>query len=377
MKVNNNPHARFFRRIAAGLPAVLFCTALGLAGTPSRIKDVAGFQGVRGNQLMGQGLVVGLDGSGDSRQTFFTTQMLANLLNREGIQVPGRSMQVSNVAAVTVTATLPAFSRKGEAIDVSVSSIGDADSLQGGMLLMTPLRAANGEIYAVAQGPVSIGGFAVRTSGSSVQKNQPTAGRIPGGAYVEREVGFSLQGVGHLDLVLHQDDFSTAKRVAEAVNARSGSTLAQPIDSRTVRIIVPDAYRADVVDFITTIENETIEVDRRAKVVINEKTGTIIFGSEVKIAPVTIVHGSLTVEVGTQFAISQPNPFSQGETTVVPNQTVEVTETRAQPVQIREGSTIAEVVQALNAVGASPRDILAIIQAIKANGGLQAELEII
>ncbi len=348
------------------------------AGTESRIKDVATFQGVRGNQLMGQGLVVGLAGSGDSRQTFFTTQMLANLLNREGIQVPARALQVSNVAAVTVTAELPAFARAGARIDVTVSSLGDADSLQGGVLLMTPLRAANGQAYAVAQGPVSIGGFAVRAAGSSVQKNQPTVGRIPNGGYVESEVGFSLQGRNYLDLVLHQEDFSTARRVAESVNAQSSGGIAQPLDSRTVRIIVPDQYRANVVEFISLVETQSIELDRPARVVINEKTGTIIFGKEVTISPVTIVHGSLTVEVGTQFAISQPAPFSEtGETVVVPNQSLDVVEGTGRPVQIQEGATIAEIIQALNAVGASPRDILAIIQAIKANGGLQAALEII
>ncbi len=344
----------------------------------SRIKDVAEFQGVRGNLLMGQGLVIGLDGTGDSRQTVFTTQMLANILNREGIQVNPTRMQVSNVAAVTVTATLPAFARRGSRIDVTVSSLGDADSLQGGILLMTPLKAANGQVYAVGQGAVSIGGFEASTGTSSIQKNQPTVGRVPNGAIVEREVNFTLQGRNYLDLVLNQGDFSTARRVASAINEKTGNGLAQPVDGRTVRVIVPDSHRAKIVDFISMIENERIEVDRRAKVIMNEKTGTIIFGAEVRIANVTIVHGALTVEVGTQFAVSQPTPLSEGgQTVVVPNQTVEVTERRAEPVEIKEGATIAEIVQALNAVGASPRDILAIIQAIKANGALQADLEII
>ncbi|HSR67152.1 MAG TPA: flagellar basal body P-ring protein FlgI [Acidobacteriota bacterium] len=356
--------------IALGLPAWT-------QAADSRIKDVAAFQGVRGNQLMGQGLVVGLDGTGDSRQTFFTTQMLANMLDREGIQVDPRRLQISNAAAVTVTATLPPFARVGSTIDVTVSSLGDAESLQGGVLLSTTLKAANGQVYAVAQGPVSIGGFAVSTATTSIQKNQPTVGRVPNGAYVEREVGFSLQGRDYLDLVLFEDDFVTAKRVATAVDSMVGQNVAQPIDSRTVRVIVPQRYRPSVVDFISQVETQPVEVDVRAKVVINEKTGTVIFGKEVLISEVTIVHGSLTVEVGTQFAISQPGPLSEGETVVVPNQSVEVTEQRAQPVRIPEGATIAQVIQALNAVGASPRDILAIIQAIKANGGLQADLEII
>ncbi|GAB4111744.1 MAG: flagellar basal body P-ring protein FlgI [Acidobacteriota bacterium] len=346
-------------------------------GAPAKLKDVARIQGVRENQLMGYGLVVGLDGTGDSRQTYFTTQTLANLLNLEGIVVPPRSVQVSNTAAVMVTATLPPFARVGTKIDVTVASIGDAASLQGGILLMTPLKAANGEVYAVAQGPVSIGGFAVRTANSAVQKNQPTAGRVPEGALVEREVNFELQGRPLLRLVLHQDDFTTASRAATVINARLASGVARPLDSRTVEIAVPEQYRNQMVDFITMIENESLEVDRKTRVVLNEKTGTVVFGGDVRIAPVTIVHGSLTVQIGTQYAVSQPAPFGQGETVVVPQETVEVQEQQAQNVRIGEGSSIDEVVRALNSIGATPRDILAILQAIKAAGALQSELEII
>jgi flagellar P-ring protein precursor FlgI len=243
---------------------------------------------------------------------------------------------------------------------------------------MTPLKAANGQVYSVAQGPVSLGGFSVRTSTSAVQKNQPTAGRIPGGGIVEREVAFSFQGRETLRLVLHNGDFTTATRVASVINRKMDSTLAIALDNRTVEIQVPPPQRMDVVGFITQIENESLELDRVAKVVLNEKTGTIIFGKEVKIAPVTIVHGSLTVQVGTQFAISQPGPFSErGETVVVPNQTVEVGEQIADLVSVQEGATIEEIVRALNTIGATPRDVLAIIQAIKAAGALQSELEII
>lgn len=346
-------------------------------GAVSRVKDIATIQGVRENQLIGYGLVVGLDGTGDSRQTFFTTQTLANLLNREGIVIPARSIQVSNTAAVMVTATLPPFARAGSKIDVTVSSIGDAESLQGGVLLMTPLRAANGQVYAVAQGPVSIGGFAARTATASVQKNQPTVARIPEGALVEQEVNFTLQGQDYIRLLLRQEDFTTASRLALTINQKLQSELAHPLDSRTVQVAVPQGYRNNIVGFISQIENETLEVERRAKVVLNEKTGTIIFGKEVRIAAVSIVHGSLTVQIGTQFAISQPTPFSQGETVVVPNQTVEVGEQPAQSVVVEEGASVDEVIRALNSIGATPRDILAIIQAIKAAGALQAELEII
>ena len=346
-------------------------------GSVSRIKDVATFSGVRDNQLLGYGLVVGLDGTGDSRQTFFTTQTLTNLLRREGITIPPRSIQISNTAAVMVTATLPAFARLGSQIDVTVSSIGDAASLQGGVLLMTPLSAANNKEYVVAQGPVSIGGFAVRTSTASVQSSQPTVARIPGGGLIEREVDFTLQGKEFLDLVLREADFTTASRLALTINEKTGSGLAQPIDSRTVQITVPPQYRFNIVDFITSIENETLEIDRPAKIILNEKTGTIIFGNGVRIAPVTIVHGALSVVIGTQFIVSQPTGFSQGETVVIPNETVEVTEAPANQIAIKEGASIEEIVKSLTAVGATPRDILAIIQAIKAAGALQAEVEII
>jgi len=343
----------------------------------SRIKDIAAFEGVRDNQLIGYGLVVGLDGTGDSRQTRFTTQTLSNLLNAQGIVVSAQSIQVKNTAAAMVTANLPPFARRGARIDVTVSSIGDASSLQGGVLLMTPLEGPNKQVYALGQGPVSIGGFSVRNSTSGVQKNQPTAGRIPAGAIVEQEVQFTLQGKERLRLLLHEGDFTTASRLASLINSSMKSDLAVPLDNRAVEILVPNSYRRNIVDFITQIENEKLEIDRVAKVVLNEKTGTLIFGKEVRIAPVTIVHGSLTVQVGTEFAISQPGPFSGGETVVVPNQTVEVSEQLADSVTIPEGASIEEIVQGLNAIGATPRDVLAIIQAIKAAGALQSEVEII
>ncbi len=359
---------------------ILFGGALlisSLGGAPSRIKDVARFQGDRENQLIGYGLVVGLDGTGDSRQTFFTTQTLTNLLNRQGITIPSRSIQITNTAAVMVTAVLPAFARTGTRIDVTTSSIGDADSLQGGVLLMAELQAGNGQTYVVAQGPVSIGGFSVRTATSGVQKNQPTVGRVPGGGTVERQVEFSLQGKAVLNLVLNESDFTTASRLADVINQKILTDIARPLDSRVVEIKVPEVHRSDIVPFIAAIENQSLDVDRIAKIVLNERTGTIIFGNEVRIAAVAIVHGSLAVQIGTQFAISQPSPFSSGETVVVPNQTVEVHEEPAKQVVIEEGASIDEVVRALSAIGATPRDIFAIIQAIKAAGALQATLEII
>jgi flagellar P-ring protein FlgI len=381
MKVNRRMHMRQqvtfkLKRFAAGSICLLLGPAL-MASSVSRVKDIAAIQGVRENQLIGYGLVVGLDGTGDSRQTFFTTQTLANLLDREGISIPARSIQISNTAAVMVTATLPAFARTGSKIDVTVSSIGDADSLQGGVLLMTPLRAANGEVFAVAQGAVSIGGFAARTSTASVQKNHPTVGRVPEGALIEREVNFSLQARETLTLVLHQGDFTTASRVASAVNQVLGREVAHPLDNRTVQVVVPPDYRPRIVEFIAAIENQTLQVDRVARVILNERTGTVIFGKEVRIDSVTIVHGSLSVQIGTQFIVSQPQPFAEGQTVVVPTHTIEVGEAPANQVVVPEGASIDEVVRALNAVGATPRDVLAIIQAIKAAGALNAELEII
>jgi len=363
-------------RIALGV-GVFYFLAVSVWPASSRIKDIAAFEGVRDNHLIGYGLVVGLDGTGDSRQTRFTTQTLSNLLNTQGIVVSAQSMQVKNTAAAIVTASLPPFARVGSRIDVTVSSIGDGASLQGGILLFTPLEASNRQVYAVAQGAVSIGGFSVRTSTSGVQKNQPTVGRIPAGAIVEQEVQFSLQGRDRLRLLLHEGDFTTASRLASLINSCLKSDLAIPLDNRAVEILVPELYRRNIVDFITRIENEKLEIDRVAKVVLNEKTGTLIFGKEVKIAPVTIVHGSLTVQVGTEFAISQPGPFSAGRTEVVPNQTVEVSEQLAESVTIPEGASIEEIIQGLNAIGATPRDVLAIIQAIKAAGALQSEVEII
>ena len=363
-------------------PVCLFLLGMALLtarlwGEPSRIKDIARFQGVRENQLIGYGLVVGLDGTGDSRQTFFTTQTLTNLLNRQGITIPARSIQITNTAAVMVTAVLPAFARTGSRIDVTVSSIGDSDSLQGGVLLMAELQAGNGQTYAVAQGAVSIGGFSAKSATSGVQKNQPTVGRVPGGGTVERQVEFSLQGKSVLNLVLHESDFTTAKRLADVINQKMLAGIARPMDSRAVKIMVPEEHRSDIVPFIATIENQVLDVDRIAKIVLNEKTGTIIFGNKVRISAVAIVHGALAVQIGTQFAISQPSPFSSGETVVVPNETVEVQEEPAKQVVIEEGASIDDVVRALNAVGATPRDIFAIIQAIKAAGALQATLEII
>jgi len=343
----------------------------------SRIKDIAAFEGVRDNQLVGYGLVVGLNGTGDRNQTIFSTQTLANMLERNGITIDGDKVRVKNIAAVMVTATLPPFIRQGSRIDVTVSSIGDAQSLQGGVLIMTPLLGANNQIYVTAQGPVNLGGFSAGGSNNRVQTNHPTVGRIANGGLVEKDVLVDFNGRSRLNLVLNRSDFTTISRAVRAINESSGSNVASATDGRTILIQVPSDYSNRIIEFMAMVENARMEVDTAAKVVLNEKTGTIILGKDVKIAEVSIIHGSLSLQVGTTFQVSQPAPFGQGDTKVVPEQTVSVQEDKGRTVMLREGASVEEVVRALNTIGAGPRDVIAILQAIKAQGALQADLEII
>jgi len=362
---------------AWGLAVLLALAAVPEATAQSRIKDIAAFEGVRGNQLVGYGLVVGLNGTGDRRQTFFTTQTLANMLERSGLTVSPDQMRVKNVAAVMVTATLPPFVRAGSQIDITVSSIGDADNIQGGVLIMTPLEAPNGEVYAVAQGQIAMGGFSASAGANRVQTSHPTVGRIPNGGLVEKEVPVDLAGRTRLSLVLHDSDFTSASRAMRVINETVGSPVAAAVDGRTIAINIPEAYSNRVVDFIAMVENAKMEVDYPARVVFNERTGTIVLGKEVKIAPVSIIHGSLSLQVGTTLEVSQPLPLSRGETAVIPQTTLTAQEDRARAVTLREGASVEEVVRALNSIGATPRDIIAILQAIKASGALQAELEVL
>jgi flagellar P-ring protein precursor FlgI len=343
----------------------------------SRIKDVAAFEGVRDNQLAGYGLVVGLNGTGDRSQTFFSTQTLANMLERSGITILPDQVRVKNIAAVMVTATLPPFIRQGSRIDVTVSSIGDAQSIQGGVLIMTPLKAANNIDYVSAQGQVALGGFSSGGSGNRVQLNHPTVGRIPNGGLVEREVAVDLQSKTQLHLVLHESDFTTVSRAVRAINELVGGNVAAAIDGRTIAVNVPESYSKRIVEFMATIENARMDVDIAARVVFNEKTGTIVMGKDVRIAEVSIIHGSLSLQVGTILNVSQPAPLSQGQTAVVPDTTVTMQEEKGRTVTLRDGASVEELVRALNTIGAGPRDIIAILQAIKAQGALQADLEII
>jgi len=343
-----------------------------------RIKDIARFDGVRDNQLFGMGLVIGLEGTGDGRGSQASVQMVANMLERFGITVDRNALRLRNVAAVMVTADLPAFVRPGDRIDVTVSSIGDARSLQGGFLLQTPLQAADGHVYAVAQGPVSIGGFNVRSGGNQTQRNHAAVGTIPGGAIVERFVPTTVvQEGGYLTLLLTEPDFTTAARVADVINQVFTPTTAQALDRSAIRLEIPPAFAGRVVEFIAAVEELPVTPDAIAKVVINERTGTIVMGHRARVATVAVAHGSLRVRVETQPLVAVTGSADQGGEAVVAQQTtVLVEEDRARTVVLESGASVEDVVNALNAIGATPRDIIAILQAMKAAGALYAQLEI-
>jgi flagellar P-ring protein precursor FlgI len=350
------------------------------AANAARIKDIADIKGVRQNQLVGYGLVVGLKGTGDSDDALFTIQSLASLLEKMGVTVqPEAIADVENVAAVMVTTDLPAFASQGSRIDVLVSSIGDAENLQGGTLLFTPLKGADGSVYAVAQGPVSTGGFAVSgNSGDEVQKNFPTVGRVVGGALVEKEIHSNFNQKDSLTLALHDPDFTTASRVAQAINRAFYSQLAQTENAGSIQVSVPENYLGNTVQFVTMIESLGVTPDMVSKVVVNERTGTVIMGENVRISTIAIAHGNLSIQIDESQNVSQPLPFSRGGRTVVtPESDIVVQEGKNPIFLVESGVSIGELVKALNALGVSPRDLIAIFQALKAAGALQAELEII
>lgn len=364
--------------ISAGL--TLLITLLLSPGTAdsARVKDIAYFLGSRSNVLIGYGLVVGLNNTGDNTNTQFTVNTLANLLDNMGIHVDPSQTKTKNVAAVMVTGKLPAFSRIGARIDVEASSIGDAKSLEGGTLLMTPLKAPDGKVYAVAQGPISTGGFAVSgASGSSVQKNHPTVGFVSGGALVEKEVPVQYAELPALDLVLKNPDFTTAGKTAAAIIKNVSGVNARAVDAGTVRVEVPPEQRSEIVAMITRIENLDVHPEVVAKVVVNERTGTIVIGENVRILPVAVAHGSLTVQITERSDVSQPLPFSQGRTAVTPQTSIKVQEEKGSLAVVGGGVTIGQVIKGLNAIGATPRDLINILQSIKAAGAMQADVEII
>lgn len=358
---------------------MLISLGLGVsAQAQARIKDIAEVQGVRGNQLVGYGLVVGLDGTGDGTSVVFTPQTVANMLKRFGITVAPGTLSLKNVAAVMVTANLPAFVKNGNAIDVTVSSMGDAKSLQGGTLLQTPLQAANGQVYAVAQGSVSVGGFlAGGGGGGSVSKNHVTAGRIPGGALVEQDVPTTFAGSStSLQITLNDPDFTTAARVARAINHAppDGATSARALDGATVQVDFRSG--TDPVELIAALEDIPVEADDTARVVINERTGTVVMGGNIVVSACAVANGTLTVQIANAPIISQPAPLSGGSTVVAPRKIISVNEGDEHLIPVPASTTLDKVVRSLNALGVTPRDLIAILQAMKEAGALHAEIEV-
>jgi len=345
-------------------------------GMTTRVKDIATISGVSEHKLMGYGLVVGLDGSGDSSRALFTAHSLANMLERFGVQVDAAEITVKNVAAVMVVADLPSDAGAGAEIDVLLSSLGDAQSLHGGTLLATPLKAGDGEVYAVAQGPVSIGGFNVSAGRDEVQRNHPVVGRVPGGGSVIRPVRSAALDRREICLVLHNPDYTTAWRLADAIDDAVGEGAGRAVNASMVQVSVPPDT-PDIVSFITRIEQLSVRPDSPARVVINERTGTVVIGEAVRIAPVAISHGSLTIRVRGEWQVSQPPPFSdEGATAVVPAEEIEVTEGQTGVVALPPQGSLNELVTALNALGVKPRDLIAIIQALETAGALEAEVTI-
>ncbi len=364
---------------AALLGSLLFVlTPAAGATAPSRIRDLANIQGVRDNQLVGYGLVVGLDGTGDKSGTGFTLRSMSTMLEAMGVTVRPEDMSVKNVAAVLVTATLPAFAREGSTVDVVVSSLGDAKSLKGGMLIQTPLRAADSRVYAVAQGPLSLGGFGAEGAGGTKETtNHLTVARIPNGATVEREVTVEFTRGGRFELILNEPDFTTASRVADAIRDRLGDTTAELLDAGTILVSSPDTTREGAMRFLAQIEDLSVVPVVPARVVINERTGTIVAGGEIVIQPVAIAHGNLNIRVDGFTGVSQPPAFSGGATAIVQSSDVGVQSGGGQFTVLSQGTTLNEIARALNVMGVTSRDMIAIFQAIKEAGALQAELVVL
>ncbi|MEP7305637.1 MAG: flagellar basal body P-ring protein FlgI [Acidobacteriota bacterium] len=367
--------------------ATVFAVLVGAAGHPAaessirpgatRVKDISSLQGAYSVPLIGYGLVVGLNKTGDKKQTIFPAQTLANMLERFGVSVPGGQFKIENVAAVIVTTELPQYARTGTRLDITASSIGDARSLQGGVLLPTPMRGPDGQVRATAQGSLSLGGFGGGSGSNNVQVNHLTVGRVPSGGLVETNTAAPAAAVDSISFALKDPDFVSASRLTQAINAELGPDSAHAVDSATVVVRVPAEYRESVPALIARLEPLSVDVDAVARVVINERTGTVVVGGAVRLGPAAVAHGNLSVKITTRLEASQPAPLSQGATVLVPNETVDVQEGRAKLVMLEQGTTLEAVVRALNALGASPRDIIAIMQGLKAAGALQAELVIL
>jgi flagellar P-ring protein FlgI len=372
------------RPASCGLAIFLLCTT-GMAAQSADhkvlIRDVVSVEGIRDNSLIGYGLVVGLKGTGDKQQTYFTIQTLASILQRMGVEIPPSvvqsTVQVKNVAAVFVTAKLPPFSRPGMPLDVDVSSAGDARSLEGGLLLLTPLYAADGQVYAAAQGPLVVGGYAAGSSANSKQVNHPTVGRIPNGGLIERDTALDLTKLHRLSLLLNDASFTTVEEVATVINRELAAPAATVIDSRRVELELAAAGNSNVPALLARIENLEVTVRRRAKVVINERTGTVVLGQDVRLGAVSILHGSFSIEVTTTYTASQPGPLGSGRTEVLPETKLKASDSPARNVALGEGASVEELVTRLQAIGATARDVVSILQAIKAAGALEAELEVL
>lgn len=380
------------------LAAIVLLAAGRIPADAARIKDIADFSGVRDNQLIGYGLVVGLAGTGDDVKNGFTKETLANMLSRQGLYMKDKNIKADNAASVMVTASMPPFAKVGTKIDVTVSSIGDADSLLGGTLLMTPLKGVDGEVYAVAQGAINLGGFTAGGGNASAAKNHPAVGRIANGAFIERELTYDLDKRRVLTIQLQQPDFTTAKRLADAVDSALDGVDVRQVDGRTVTVALLPGSGESVIDILPRIENLDVPVDGPAVVVMNEKTGTVVMGENVRISTVAVSHGNLSIQIREDYNVSQPLPFAPasapgtrpvkdrktgvivapgGQTVVTSEKTVGVTEEKRQLMVVPNGVTIQEVVKALNAIGVTPRDLITILQTIKAAGALQAELKVI
>jgi flagellar P-ring protein precursor FlgI len=340
----------------------------------ARIKDIATVEGVRDNQLVGYGIVVGLHGTGDSQQTGFSTQTLASMLLRMGVSVPATGIRVQNLAAVFVSATLPPFARPGAKIDITASSAGDASSLEGGVLLMTPLYGADGKIYAQAQGSLVVGGYSVSVNGNTKQFNHPTTARVPLGAMVERGIAIALAGVDSVTLLLNEDDFKSAEAVAAGIDKELGTTAARVVDSGTVEIRVTPGE--DVPELLARVEAIEVPFYPRAKVVVNERTGTVVIGGAVVLQPVSILHGGLAVNIVNEFQVSQPGPMSSGTTQTVQQTRVDAKDKPVNRIELKQGATVDDLVRSLQTIGASARDVISILQAMKSAGALEAELEV-
>lgn len=367
-------------KIIWGILCLSLLLSYPLVSHASRLKDLSNFSGVRSNQLIGYGLVVGLDGTGDNTGSDIMKRSLSEALAKMGVGADPARFQVKNVATVMVTATLPAFAKVGSHLDVLVSSIGDAKSLQGGTLLMTPLKAANQEVYAVAQGPVSTGGYLAQapTGGSSVKTNHQTVAKITNGAIVEKEVDFGLAGAKDLELVLNEPDFTTSRRVADKINEYLSGKYANAEDSGSINIKIPGEYRKKIVTLIAQLETLEIKPDVSARVILNERTGTVVMGENVRLSTVAISHGNLSIHIDQTYEVSQPHPLSEGKTEVIPQTDFLIQDDKDNKlVLVPEGVNIGEVVRALNAVGVTPRDLISVLQAVKAAGALQGELILI